>query len=81
MILILVEQWATLRLPPNRTNKQTARDLEGRGLQVTLFCMYVFVSVSMYLSRYLCLCLGIYVFVSVLMYLARSEVMTLCNRG
>ena len=60
MILILVEQWATVRLPPNRTNKQTARDLEGRGLQVTLFCIYVFVSVSMYLawSKVMTLCKG-----------------------
>jgi len=31
--IVSVEQWATVRLPPNRTNKQTARDLEGRGLQ------------------------------------------------
>jgi len=26
---VTVEQWATLRLPPNATNKQTARDREG----------------------------------------------------
>ena len=26
---IAVEQWATVRLPPNATNKQTARDRDG----------------------------------------------------
>ena len=36
---IAVEQWATVRLPPNATNAQTTRDREGRVPEVSLpFC-------------------------------------------
>ena len=35
---IVVEQWATVRLPPNATNKQTTRDREGLVPEVSLPC-------------------------------------------
>ena len=37
---IAVEQWATVRLPPNATNKQTARDSRGLVPEVFDICHF-----------------------------------------